>query len=105
MEHLNICYPLLILFLLTSCEPSARHQEHDGGIRRYSALLQAIDDNNYGLFLLGQQKVKANVSHFNKDFGKHNTFRPEKLINQFDYIDVGGRLPEEKKGLASAGVD
>lgn len=46
MEHLNICYPLLILFLLTSCEPSARHQEHDGGIRRYSALLQA----NYIIF-------------------------------------------------------
>lgn len=98
---MNFFYPLVILlFFFQTCksEEPARSIKFKGGLKQYSTLLQAVEDNCYGPFLLGSQKVQARVACYDKNYGKHNSFNPEKLVCQFDYLGLSGRLPQKRRG-------
>lgn len=93
----RVYFILVLLILLVACK-SESSKKFKSGLKQYSTLLQAVDENYYKPFLLGTQRVQANVASFDKNYGIHNSFRPEKLICQFDYIGLSGKLPQKKEG-------
>lgn len=84
--------------ILYSLEKKAQADGYSEGIKEYKRLLEAVDDDNHAPFLLGSQLVQANVSTFDKELGEHDTFNPEKLSKQFNYIGLSGNLPERRDG-------
>lgn len=87
------------IVLLLSCRPQSSDMNSvTGEIKKYNTLLQAVNDQNYGPFLLGSQLVQASVTSYDRKFGRHNTFQPDQLISQFNYIGLTGRLPQKKGG-------
>ena len=85
--------------LLLCCQPQTRKEDSaSGGVRKYNTLLQAVQENDYGPFLLGSQLVMANVASYNQQYGSHNSFQPERLVSQFNYIGLTGSLPQRKDG-------
>lgn len=66
-------------------------------IPKYVKLLDAMRDGCYTPFLLGSQLVQANNT-YDTELGEHNTFKPDKLIKQFNYIGLSGKLPQLKQG-------
>lgn len=73
--------------------------EQRAAIPEYAKLLDAMRDGCKIPFLLGSQLVQANVSQYDTDLGEHDTFNPEKLVRQFNYIGLDGKLPPLKRGV------
>ena len=90
-------FALLAFFIACSPNPSIDNPIREE-LTQYKTLLQAVSEDNYGPFWLGSQKVVANVTSYDKDLGKGNSFNPEKLISQFDYLGLSGSLPLAKDG-------
>lgn len=78
---------------------SAYPKQDQAIIPQYKKLLDAMKDDCYKPFLLGSQLVKANTESYDKNLGEHDTFLPEKLVNQFNYVGLGGKLPHMKEGI------
>ena len=77
--------------------PRSQQVEVKPGIPMYHKLLDAMRDNCYDIFLLGSQLVQAN-GVYDTNVGAHDTFVPAKLIRQFNYIGLSGKLPQLKQG-------
>lgn len=88
---------LFSFFLACSPDPYGKYPTRDG-LKQYQTLLHAVSEDNYGPFWLGSQKVVANVTSYDKNLGAGNSFNPEKLISQFEYLGLSGSLPLPKGG-------
>lgn len=95
-NRILIAIPFVLIMVL-ACKPIDSGDE-DNSIRHYQTLLQAVEDNYYSAFFLGSQLVQAKVPKYDKDLGKHNTFQPAKLIQQFNYIGLNNIFPAKKEG-------